>query len=145
MIDDIQFLVSKESTIRECFSIFDELYLAGKQIIVASNCHPEEIMSFGECVFMRYKNVTVVDIGTPNYDLRIKILRKNVELLNLNIDEEVLSYIATHLKSDIRKIEGTLNMLAMYTTVNKEVLTLDVVKRALASYILSDGLNEIVR
>lgn len=144
MIDDIQFLVDKEATIRECFCIFDKLYLAGKKIIVASNCQPEEIMSLVESVFLGYKNVTVVDIGTPNYDLRMKILRKNVKLLKLNIDEEVLSYIATHLKTDIRKLEGALKRLAMYTIVNKEVLTLDVVKRELASYIMSDVLNEII-
>lgn len=144
MIDDIQFLVDKEATIRECFGIFDELYLAGKQIIVTSNCHPEEIMSLGESVFLHYKNVTVVHIGTPNYDTRMKILRKNTELLNMNLEQEVLSYIATHIKSDIRQLEGSLNRLVVYTTVSKEVLTLDDLKRELASYKLQDVRKEII-
>ena len=122
LIDDIQFLSNKESTQEEFFHTFNHLHTSGKQIIISSDKPPKDIETLEARLRTRFEMGLIADISYPNYETRMAILQKKIELDRLekyNISSEVLDYIATNVKTNIRELEGSLNkLIALYKLTN---------------------------
>ena len=109
LIDDIQFIIGKESTQEEFFHTFETLYGQKKQIIVSSDKPPKDLDILEERIRSRLEMGLIADISSPDYETRMAILRKKQEIEGYEIDNEVLDYIAKNIKSNIRELEGCLN------------------------------------
>ncbi len=122
LIDDIQFIIGKDSTQEEFFHTFNTLYEAKKQIIISSDKPPKNFEMLEERLRSRFEWGLTVDIKPPDYETRMAILRKKEELDGINIDNEVLQYIAANIKSNIRELEGSLNkVVAMSKLDHREI------------------------
>mgnify|MGYP001498044481 CR=1 FL=1 len=122
MIDDIQFIGGKGSTQEEFFYTFNSLIDEGKQIIISSNKSPVELIDLDEKLKSRLGGGLVVDFLPTNYELRLNILKKKVDLLALNIPLDVLQFLATKIVSNIRELEGALNRIwANYELTGKNI------------------------
>ena len=124
LIDDIQFIIGKESTQEEFFHTFNELHQAGKQIVLSSDRPPKEM-------------------ETLDYETRMAILRKNVENSHFNVDDQVLEYIATNIKSNIRELEGAIKKITAYSRLNNVEITIENAKEALKDMIYPEK-NDVV-
>lgn len=131
LIDDIQFIIGKESTQEEFFHTFNALYEAKKQIIVSSDRPPKEIETLEERLRSRFEWGLTVDIQPPDYETRMAILRKKEELDGYNIDNEVIKYIATNIKSNIRELEGALTKILAFSKLENKEVTLALAEEAL--------------
>ena len=133
LIDDIQFIIGKESTQEEFFHTFNALNERNKQIIISSDKPPKEIDSLEERLRSRFEWGLMVDIQPPDFETRMAILRKKENMEGYNIDNEVIKYIATHIKSNIRELEGALTRIVAKSKL--EHISIDV---NMAEEILSD-------
>ena len=131
LIDDVQFIIGKESTQEEFFHTFNVLHPAGKQIILSSDKPPKEMETLEERFRSRFEWGLIADIQPPDYETRMAILKKNAENCNKEINEDILDYIATNIKSNIRELEGAYNKVIAFSRLNKVEITLDNVKEAL--------------
>lgn len=143
MIDDIQFIIGKESTQEEFFHTFNALQTQGKQIILTSDKPPKEMETLEERIRSRFEWGLMADIGVPDYETRMAILRKKAESDNFNIDDEVLSYIANNIKSNVRELEGALNKLLAYNNLVHIPITMDIAEKELSNIITPDKPREI--
>ena len=122
IIDDIQFIGGKNSTQEEFFYTFNDLINQGKQIIISSNKSPVELMDLDEKLRSRLGGGLVVDFLPTNFDLRMDILNKKIDFLNLDIPQDVLEFLATNIKKNIRELEGALNRIwANYELTGKKI------------------------
>lgn len=129
MIDDIQFISNKTSTQEEFFHTFNELYQKNKQIIISSDRPPKEIATLEDRLRSRFASGLIQDIQSPDFETKIAILKKKVELERYNIDEEVLQFIAEKVKTNIREMEGLLSKVYFYATlIGKKVATIEEAK-----------------
>ncbi len=135
LIDDIQFLAAKEGTQEEFFHTFNELRDHGKQIIITSDRPPKEIPSIEQRLISRFEWGMVADIQAPDLETRMAILRTKMEKRGVNINEEILFYIAENIQSNVRELEGALNRLAVYQQMENKGLFLEQAKSILASII----------
>ena len=143
LIDDIQFIIGKESTQEEFFHTFNELHTAKKQIIITSDRPPKEMHILEERIRSRLEWGLIVDVGTPDYETRMAILKKKEELDHFYLEEDVLQYIASHITSNIRELEGALNKLQAYHRLEKVPITLDIAKAELENIISPEKPSEI--
>ncbi len=137
LIDDIHFLSGKESLQEEIFHTFNTLYNAKKQIVITSDKSPEDIPRLEERIVSRLQWGLVVDIQPPDFETRMAILRNKAEKEDLNIDDEVLFFIASNVKTNIRDLEGCVIKLLAYSSIEKQDITLDKAKEVL-NYIVKD-------
>ena len=131
LIDDIQFIIGKESTQEEFFHTFNELYLAKKQIVISSDKPPKDMETLEERIRSRFECGLTADIGSPDYETRMAILRRKEENDNFHLDDDILDYIATNIKSNIRELEGALNKLLAYSNLENTDITMEVAVKEL--------------
>ena len=131
MIDDIQFIIGKESTQEEFFHTFNELHEAKKQIVISSDKHPREIATLEERLRSRFEWGITADIQPPDYETKMAILKKRAELEHLDINQEVMQYVATNINSNIRELEGALNKIYVFANLEKKPVTLELAENAL--------------
>ena len=148
LIDDIQFIIGKESTQEEFFHTFNHLHTSGKQIIISSDKPPRDIETLEARLRTRFEWGLIADISAPNYETRMAILQKKIELDHLekyNIPHDVLDYIATNIKTNIRELEGSLNKLIALYKLNsyQDPIDINLAPRALKDIISSKN-NRVV-
>lgn len=143
LIDDVQFIIGKESTQEEFFHTFNVLHTAGKQIILSSDKPPKEMETLEERFRSRFEWGLIADIQPPDYETRMAILKKNAENYHREIDEEVFKYIASNVKSNIRELEGAFNKVIAFSRLNKVEITLDNVEEALKDIISPDVVKQV--
>ena len=143
LIDDVQFIIGKESTQEEFFHTFNVLHSAGKQIILSSDKPPKELETLEERFRSRFEWGLIADIQPPDYETRMAILKKNAENYNKIISEDIFDYIATNIKSNIRELEGAYNKVIAYSRLNNVEITLDNVKEALKDIISPDASRQV--
>lgn len=144
MIDDIQSIIGRESTQEEFFNTFNTLHAAGKQIIISSDKNFKEFKTLDERYISRFAWGMVVDITPPDYETRSAILRNNAEKLNIKISEEIIDYIASNVKSNVRELEGALNKINGFSKLyNNKEPDLEFAKEALKDYIYISDSNMI--
>lgn len=114
LIDDIQFIAGKESTQEEFFHTFNELHQVGKQIVLTSDRPPKDIKTLEDRLKSRFEWGLLTDIGLPDFETRIAIIKRKAELLNITIPDDVAQYIATKLKNNIRQLEGAVKKIKAY-------------------------------
>ena len=143
LVDDIQFIIGKESTQEEFFHTFNALHSAGKQIILTSDKPPKDMETLEDRIRSRFEWGLIADIGTPDYETRMAILRRKVEADDMKLSDEILNYIATNIKSNIRELEGALNKLLAYSNLEKTDITMEIAMKELQNIITPDKPREI--
>ena len=146
LIDDIQFIIGKESTQEEFFHTFNHLHGSGKQIIISSDKPPKDIVTLESRFRSRFECGLIADISAPDYETRMAILRKKEELDNLkqyHIPDDVLQYIANNIKSNIRELEGSLNKLIALAVLEKKPIDINLASDALKD-IISPDKNRVI-
>ena len=144
IIDDIQFISGKESLQEEFFHTFNSLMDKGSQIIISSDRAPMKLDRIQERIKSRLAGGLVVDIETPDLELKIKIIKSKIEEIqsqfqeNINLNEEVISYIASESKTNIRELIGVLNRVIAFSRVHNKTLNINDCKN-----ILKDAFNQI--
>lgn len=143
LIDDIQFIIGKESTQEEFFHTFNTLHESKKQIIISSDKPPKDILTLEERLRSRFEWGLTVDIQQPDYETRMAILKKKEELDGLQIDNEVMKYIATNVKSNIRELEGALTKIVALSRLKKQEVNVTLAEEALKDLISPDNKKQI--
>lgn len=137
LVDDVHFLEGKEATQEEFFHTFNALYEGGKQIVLTSDRPPKEIPGLEARLVSRFEWGMVADIGQPDLEHRIAILRKKQEQdhLEMTIPDDVLRFIAEHVRSNVRELEGCIIKLLLYASLKHREVSIELAREALADKI----------
>ncbi|MEO0292975.1 MAG: chromosomal replication initiator protein DnaA [candidate division WOR-3 bacterium] len=135
LIDDVHFLAGKERLQEEFFHTFNALFEAKKQIVITSDRPPREISGLEERVISRFQWGLMVDLQPPDFETRLAILRSKIQSNNIQIDDSVINYIASNIKTNIRELEGCLIKLLAYASIYKTDITIDLAKKVLRDFI----------
>ncbi len=139
MVDDVQFIIGKESTQTEFFNTFNALHSIGKQIILSSDKPPKDLKGLDERLISRFEWGLIADIQSPDYETRLAILKRNAENLNIDISNDIFDHIANKIKYNIRELESALNKIAaQYRLSNNRQLTIEDVDNYLKDIIKTD-------
>ncbi|OGS17105.1 MAG: chromosomal replication initiator protein DnaA [Elusimicrobia bacterium RIFOXYA2_FULL_50_26] len=138
LIDDIQFLVESESTQEEFFHTFNVLHQSGKQIIITSDRTPKQLTTLEDRLRSRFEWGLIADIKSPNLETRVAILKKKGAVDNMELNDNILLYIASKLKSNIRELEGFLKRINAYASLTHQAVNMELV-RTLMSDLLPPG------
>ena len=137
IVDDIQFIAGKEKTQEEFFHIFNGLYERNKQIILSSDRPPKAIASLQERLKSRFEGGMIADISLPELETRIAILKIKSQEKKLNFPDEVIEYVAQNIQRNVRELEGALNRLSAYQTLNNKIPDIETAKILLKNVIFS--------
>lgn len=135
LLDDVQFIIGKESTQEEFFHTFNELHSSKKAIILSSDKPPKDMETLEERLRSRFEWGLIADIQPPNYETRMAILRKNAESTGTFIDDEIIQYIATNIKSNIRELEGAFNRLVALAKLDNKEISISTAEEAMRDII----------
>ena len=137
IIDDIQFLAGKDKTQEEFFHTFNSLYEKNKQIVLSSDRPPNAIPELEERLRSRFEGGMITDISLPDYETRLAILKTKLQEKNVKLPEDVLEYVASNVKKNVRELEGALNSLLMYYKINNNIPNLETTKKLLKDFVFS--------
>ncbi len=144
LVDDIQFIAGKESTQQEFFHTFDALYQQHKQIILTSDRPPRELKHLEDRMKTRFESGLTVDIQPPELELRIAIARSKAEALGLEIPDNVLHFVADHIKTSVRQLEGVIKRLHGYSTIFGKKIDLELAKNCIHDIIPTKSVDKTV-
>jgi chromosomal replication initiator protein len=146
LIDDVQFIIGKESTQEEFFHTFNTLHGANKQIILSSDRPPKDIETLEARLRSRFEWGLIADISAPDYETRMAILRKKEETDGYKFNDEVIQFIASNVKSNIRELEGALNKLIAYSNLERKdirEITVEIAEEVLRDILLPNEKREV--
>ncbi len=135
LLDDVQFLVNKEKTQDEFFNTFNDLYSLNKAIVLSSDKHPKDIEELSDRLKTRFQSGLTASIDSPDYETRAAILQRYSEINNIELSNEIIDYIASNIKNNIRELEGAFNKIKALKTLNNVDLDIDIVKASISEYI----------
>jgi chromosomal replication initiator protein len=136
IVDDIQFFTGKEKSQEEFFHIFNLLYHSQKQIILSCDTSPKGISALEKRLRSRFEGGMLVDIGIPDIETRIAILKAKAKEKNFELEDEILEYISSSIRDNIRELEGALNKLLFWKKMNNGILNLEIAKKLLKNLVL---------
>ena len=135
LVDDIQFIIGKESTQEEFFHTFNSLHSAKKQIIISSDKPPKDMEILEERFRSRFEWGLIADITLPDYETRMAILHKKEETENTKISDDIINYIAENINTNIRELEGALNRITAFKRLSNKEITLNMAEDVLRDII----------
>lgn len=143
LIDDVQFIAKKQSVQEEFFNTFNTLHGANKQIVISSDRPPKEIASLEERLRSRFEWGLIADIQPPDIETRIAILRNHARIDHYDVSDDIIQFIAEHVSSNIRELEGSLNRVVAYSMLHQRPLTLELTIEALKDLLPLSSAKEI--
>ncbi|MFC1501258.1 chromosomal replication initiator protein DnaA [Elusimicrobiota bacterium] len=138
LVDDVQFLSESESTQEEFFHIFNSLHQEGKQIILTSDRHPKQLVTLADRLRSRFEWGLIADIKAPSLETRLAILKSKAEFESVRVDDEILHFVASKLKSNIRELEGFLKRLIAYSSLTGENLSMSMAKNLMSDEVKTE-------
>lgn len=139
LIDDVQFLAGKERIQEEFFHTFNTLHEARKQIVLSCDRPANEIQGLEQRLVSRFEWGLVADLQPPDVEMRLAILRKKAELMNARLPDEIFEFMAKHIRSNIRRLEGALIRVASYASLTGKPLTISTVEGLLREILHEEG------
>lgn len=143
LIDDIQFLAGKDSTQEEFFHTFNALHNHQKQVVITSDLPPKQLTGFAERMRSRFEWGLITDVQPPELETRIAILSKKAQNEGLNVPDDVMEYIASHIATNIRELEGALIRVTAFASLQQQAVDMQLAEQVLKDLLLDDGAPEI--
>ncbi|MFQ3675234.1 MAG: chromosomal replication initiator protein DnaA [Endomicrobiia bacterium] len=142
LVDDIQFMSESESTQEEFFHIFNTLHQYGRQIVMTSDRPPKLLTTLEDRLRSRFEWGLIADIKSPSLETRVAILKRKGEEENVNLDDNILLYIASKLKSNIRELEGFLKRINAYASLTNQTVDINLVKQLMSELLPEEELTD---
>ena len=135
IVDDVQFFAGKEKTQEAFFYIYNTLYQNQKQIVLSSDRQPSAIPAITERLRSRFEGGMIADIGCPDVETKIAILKNKCDERQINLTDDILEFIAVNIQKNIRELEGALNRLVMYQRINQKIPDILIAKKLLKNIV----------
>ena len=134
-IDDVHFLASKKAIQEEFLHTFNAIEASGSQVVLASDAHPKMVSELSDQLNNRFMAGMIVKVEMPDHGTRLEVLRRKSAMMNMKVTEDVLEYIAAHIRGSIRELEGTLFKLAARSSLDGGAITMDTARNALSDHL----------